>query len=76
VLNQRPLDRIQAGGELFLSNGVVRGNFARRMCIVNFRATQADVIALPDLVVLMGGRVHEELRPAGVTETECTGGKL
>jgi glutamate/tyrosine decarboxylase-like PLP-dependent enzyme len=73
LLNQRLLDRIQAGGELFLSNAAVRGNFALRMCIVNFRTTLADVIALPDLVVKIGGEIHAELRPTEARE--FSGGK-
>ncbi|MBL8174261.1 MAG: aminotransferase class V-fold PLP-dependent enzyme [Bryobacterales bacterium] len=41
--NAALLDRVQASGELFLSNAVLEGRFALRMCFVNFRTTEEDV---------------------------------
>ncbi|MEO7086743.1 MAG: aspartate aminotransferase family protein [Gemmatimonadaceae bacterium] len=45
-LNSRLLERLQAGGEVYLSNAVIGGRFALRACIVNFRTTMADAEAL------------------------------
>ena len=54
ALNEALLERIQASGELFVSNAVVRGRYALRACIVNFNTTEHDVDAVPELVVRMG----------------------
>jgi aromatic-L-amino-acid decarboxylase len=63
-LNQAILAELQAGGDLFLSNAVVRGRYLLRACIVNFRTTEADIDAVPELVVKLGRRLDAELRPA------------
>ena len=44
------LERIQLGGEAFLSSTMLGGRFALRACIVNPRATSGDVEFLADLV--------------------------
>jgi hypothetical protein len=49
--NQRLLERVQLGGEAFLSGTTIRGTFWLRACIVNPRATAADVERLPRLVL-------------------------
>jgi hypothetical protein len=35
--------------------------YVLRACIVNFRTTQADIQALPEIVVRLGQKVHAEL---------------
>jgi glutamate/tyrosine decarboxylase-like PLP-dependent enzyme len=62
-LNTELLTRLQAGGEAYVSNAVVRGRFALRACIVNFRTSLADVEALLPIVVRIGSEVDAELRP-------------
>ncbi|HET7841315.1 MAG TPA: aspartate aminotransferase family protein [Terriglobia bacterium] len=62
-LNTELLTRLQAGGEAFVSNAVVRGAFVLRACIVNFRTTLEDVEALPGIVARLGRQVDRELRP-------------
>ena len=64
-LNQELLTRVQQSGRAYPSNHVVRGAFALRACIVNFRTTEADVDALPKIVVELGDALARELRPAG-----------
>jgi hypothetical protein len=34
---------VQRGGQAYLSNATLRGRFALRACITNFRTTQADI---------------------------------
>jgi glutamate/tyrosine decarboxylase-like PLP-dependent enzyme len=63
-LNNELLTRLQNSGEAYLSNAIVRGRFALRACIVNFRTTQADIEALPPLIVRIGEKTDAELRPA------------
>jgi aromatic-L-amino-acid/L-tryptophan decarboxylase len=60
-LNQALLTRIERSGEAFLSNAVVDGRFALRVCIVNFRTTAADIDALLTLLVRFGREVDAEL---------------
>ena len=62
-LNRELLTRLQNGGEVYLSNAVIDGQFALRACIVNFRTSLADVEALLPLVVRIGKDVDLELRP-------------
>ncbi len=61
-LNEELLHRLKTGGELFLSNAVVRGTFLLRACIVNFRTTQSDVEAVPGIVVREGDALDRSLR--------------
>jgi glutamate/tyrosine decarboxylase-like PLP-dependent enzyme len=63
ALNNELLTRVQNSGEAYLSNAVVNGRFALRVCIVNFRTTQADIEALPPLIVRLGKQADAELRP-------------
>jgi glutamate/tyrosine decarboxylase-like PLP-dependent enzyme len=64
VLNRELLDRLQRGGETFVSNAVVGGRYVLRACIVNFHTDQADVEAVPEIVARIGRTVDAELRPA------------
>ncbi|MGE5179455.1 MAG: pyridoxal phosphate-dependent decarboxylase family protein [Bacteroidota bacterium] len=63
-LNQEILDRLQNGGELFVSNAVIRGRYVLRACIVNFRTGEADVAAVPEIVARVGRETDAALRPS------------
>jgi hypothetical protein len=62
-LNESILHSLEAGGEVFPSNAVVRGAVAIRACVVNFR-TEGDTM---DLLVAETLRIRrlrdEEMRP-------------
>ncbi len=60
-LNQELLIAIQNSGEAYLSNAVVDGKYALRLCVVNFRSSAADIEALPSLIVQLGRGIYEEL---------------
>jgi catechol 2,3-dioxygenase-like lactoylglutathione lyase family enzyme len=62
ALNRELVDRLQRGGETFVSNAVVGGHYVLRACIVNFHTTQTDVEAVPDIVTRIGREVQAELR--------------
>jgi aromatic-L-amino-acid decarboxylase len=64
ALNRALLDRLQRGGEAFVSNAVVGGRYVLRACIVNFHTEEADVDALPEIVVRAGRAIDAELRPS------------
>jgi len=42
-LNERIMELVQKGGRAYLSNATVRGRFALRACITNFRTTRSDI---------------------------------
>lgn len=42
-LNERIMHRVQRGGRAYLSNAMLRGQFALRACIINFRTTREDI---------------------------------
>jgi len=65
-LNREVLSRIEAGGELYVSNAIVGGRFVLRPCIVNFRTTLADVEAIPGIVSRLGRAADAALRPQGL----------
>lgn len=64
ALNTELLDRLQRGGEAFVSNAVINGCFWLRACIVNFRTQAADIDALVELVERLGDRIVAEGFPA------------
>ena len=61
-VNEELLGRLQSGGEVFLSNAVVRGAYLLRACVVNFRTGLRDVQAVPEIVKRVGAEVAAELR--------------
>jgi aromatic-L-amino-acid decarboxylase len=70
-LNSELVIRIQASGELFITNAVIGGKFLLRACIVNFRTSEADVRALPGIVVRLGREMDAELRKAQVAAQQA-----
>ena len=46
-----------------MSNAVIDGTYVLRACIVNFRTTQGDIAATPDIVVRVGRELDRALRP-------------
>lgn len=42
-LNERVMQRVQRGGEAYVSNAVLRGRFALRASITNYRTTRRDI---------------------------------
>jgi aromatic-L-amino-acid decarboxylase len=62
-LNEEILERIQYGGEVFVSNAVLGEAYLLRSCVVNFRTTLADIEAIPGIVARVGREVDREKRP-------------
>jgi glutamate/tyrosine decarboxylase-like PLP-dependent enzyme len=50
AVNRTVLDRLQLGGEAFLSGTELRGRFTLRACIVNYRSTRQDIDVMLDAV--------------------------
>jgi len=66
ALNRELLDRLQRGGEAFVSNAIIRDRYLLRACIVNFHTERADVEALPDIVARAGRAIDASSRPAAL----------
>ena len=66
TLNTALLTRLTDGGEVFLSNAVIGDKFLLRACVVNFRTSQADIEALPEIVVHLGRQIDADMRPAAL----------
>ena len=62
ALNRALLDRLQRGGETFVSNAVVTGRYMLRACIVNFHTTREDVEMLAEIAARVGSEVASTLR--------------
>ena len=66
TLNEALVNDLQRGGEVFLSNAVVKGKYCLRACVVNFRTTAHDIEALIEIVVREGRKMHRTLHQQGV----------
>jgi len=62
TLNEKLLNELQQGGEVFLSNAVVGGKYCLRVCIVNFRTSRKDIQEIIEIIVREGRKVHEMLQ--------------
>lgn len=62
LLNEKLLNVIQLGGEVFLSNAVVFGKYCLRGCIVNFRTSKKDMEEIIDIIVREGRKLHQQLQ--------------
>ncbi|MCM2270495.1 MAG: aminotransferase class V-fold PLP-dependent enzyme, partial [Thermoanaerobaculia bacterium] len=63
-LNRELVERLMAGGEVFVSNAVVGAKYLLRACVVNFRTTAHDADALTEIAVRDGRALDAERRPA------------
>ena len=61
-LNEKLLNELQTGGELFLSNAVVNEMYCLRTCIVNFRTSEKDIIEIIEIIVKEGRKMHSKLQ--------------
>jgi glutamate/tyrosine decarboxylase-like PLP-dependent enzyme len=58
-LNEKILVAVQRRGRAFVSNALVRGRFALRACLVNYRTTEADLdLLVREVLVAAGATVH------------------
>ena len=60
-LNEELLNKLQAGGELFLSNAVIQEKYCLRTCVVNFRTTKKDIEEIIQIIISEGRKTHLEL---------------
>lgn len=62
TLNEKLLNELQEGGEVFLSNAVVLDKYCLRACIVNFRTSKKDIHEVIEIIVREGRKVHLTLQ--------------
>jgi aromatic-L-amino-acid decarboxylase len=58
-LNQKILPKVVRRGRVFLSNATIKADFALRICVVNHRATRADLDEVVNEVLAVGREVLE-----------------
>jgi len=61
TLNEKLLNELQHGGEVFLSNALVTDKYCLRACIVNFRTSKKDILEVIEIIVREGRKVHTML---------------
>jgi aromatic-L-amino-acid decarboxylase len=61
TLNEKLLNELQRGGEVFLSNAVVADKYCLRACIVNFRTSKKDILEVVEIIVREGRKTYEKL---------------
>ncbi|WCO00320.1 pyridoxal phosphate-dependent decarboxylase family protein [Psychroserpens ponticola] len=61
TLNEKLLNELQTGGEVFLSNAIVNQKYCLRACVVNFRTSKKDIKEIVDIVIREGQKMHIKL---------------
>jgi aromatic-L-amino-acid/L-tryptophan decarboxylase len=69
LLNEELVGALQRGGDLFVSNAVIRTQYALRACIVNFHTAERDVELVPVLAAREGRVLDARLRPPDLRRT-------
>ncbi len=64
-LNEEILNALQKGGEVFLSNAIVKEKYCLRGCIVNFRTSKKDIVEIIEIIVKEGRKQHQNLNLLG-----------
>ncbi len=62
TLNEKLLNELQQGGEVFLSNAVIADKYCLRACIVNFRTSKKDIDEVIEIIVREGRKLVDELQ--------------
>ncbi|MBI3950735.1 MAG: hypothetical protein HY314_09805 [Acidobacteria bacterium] len=57
ALNERLMIALQRSGDAYLSNARVRGRFALRGCVLNYRTTERDMEILLDAIRRIADRL-------------------
>lgn len=62
TLNEKLLNELQLGGEVFLSNAIISEKYCLRACIVNFRTSRKDIEEIVEIIVRKGREMHAKLQ--------------
>ncbi|MEE9364961.1 MAG: aminotransferase class V-fold PLP-dependent enzyme [Cellulophaga sp.] len=61
-LNEKIVNKLQIGGEVFLSNAIVNEKYLLRTCIVNFRTSKKDIKEIVEILIRVGRETHKILK--------------
>ncbi len=61
-LNEELLNDLQAGGELFVSNAIIKNKYCLRACIVNFKSSEKDIKEIIEIIVREGRKKHRSFK--------------
>lgn len=61
-LNEALLNALQTGGEMFLSNAIIKEMYCLRVCIVNFRTSKKDIEDIIEIIIREGRKTHLKLQ--------------
>ncbi len=61
-MSRRIMRRVQRGGEAYVSNAILRGRFALRASITNFRTTRRDIDTTLEVVRRAGAEEEGRAR--------------
>jgi glutamate/tyrosine decarboxylase-like PLP-dependent enzyme len=64
-LNTQIMNAVQRGGRAYLSSATIRGKFALRACITNFRTTRADIDQTLGIIREAARDLNEPAKQAG-----------
>jgi glutamate/tyrosine decarboxylase-like PLP-dependent enzyme len=62
TLNEALLNKLQQGGEVFLSHAIIKEKYCLRGCIVNFRTSKKDIAEIIDIIIKEGEKIHQEFQ--------------
>jgi glutamate/tyrosine decarboxylase-like PLP-dependent enzyme len=62
-LNERIMHRVQRSGRAYVSNAMLRGKFALRACIINFRTTRADIDLTLEVIRQAAREIEKDEQP-------------
>ena len=62
TLNEKLLNDLELGGEVFLSNAIVQEKYCLRSCIVNFRTTKKDIEEIIAIIIREGRIIHKRIQ--------------
>jgi aromatic-L-amino-acid/L-tryptophan decarboxylase len=71
-LNREIQRRIELSGDAFVSSALIRGKFALRLCIVNFRTSWSDLKTLARIAQQIGHEVDTERRGPSLSVSALT----
>ncbi len=66
ALNRAVVERMQLGGEAFVSNALLRGRYVLRSCVVNIHTRASDMAVVADVSARLGRELDATMRPVAL----------
>ena len=68
ALNRTVVERMQVGGEAFVSNALLRGRYVLRSCVVNIHTRASDMATVADVSARLGRELDATMRPVALRQ--------